>query len=357
MAAKNHFQDSKRDIRRFEKTARRDRERDYRIVQAANDAAMQNLRKTQRGSTRRLTAQNERTMERINRLVNNIRAAGRKDLAAFEKKTADFGGMMAGRNAQDVRTLARGNRVTNLNTGAAQTQARGVGKTAQVMLDMAKETTRSLGNAADYESAQALGERAEVDATQAAEMRFQLSQMRLQHRLAIAEMEKQAELEKKSLLWQQRKAEQEVGSQTMGALRPHVTTAAQMIPFIVANNDKSPAEIADLLVSEGIINQEDAGTPVVKEMIRVLTTDTQEGVNDVDNLARETIEAFKSMPEWAALTKKQQEEMLKFIRGHISQTQLSSRIQALQDELDDDGGGIPSGGYRTAGKGGVPSHI
>lgn len=342
---KNLFGPAQRNIARFESASRRDRVGDYKVARTANEAVFANLRKTTRGSGKFLTRTSARTLALMEQLVQRQKIAGRKDITSFEKDLTDVDGMLAGRNAQAVRTLAQDTRLGLKGAAAIAGQGAAAARTTDAMLEMAKATNQGLESAADYELASALKGRTEQDAAAAAQMHFELQQTRLQHKLQLQQMEKQVEAQRKELRFQERLAQKTLGEQTFGVMKPAVHALTSAVPDVLElhQQGKTTDEILMALVEKGLLSDTDIQMPQVKQAINSLTRNTQAGP---DSLAGEIVAAIRTTPGWESVGQGKKDRLFEWVRSQLKAAQAEYERERRAAELEDDGARLRS--YRPA---------
>jgi hypothetical protein len=327
--SKGLFQKAAGDIKSFEKAARKDRVRDFRLMSSANEGIAKNLSLTTKGVSRRLGRDNARTLARMQTLQMRLKAAGRKDAGAYQRSLVDYGGMLTGRNAKSVGYIAQQGKAGVTMAKAGVQAGKSSTKTGSLLTDAAKQTTKELKAASEYELAKGLHERAQTDAETAAQMRFELTQMKLQHQLALREMEKQAEIARDQARWEQNLAARQLGEQSFSMIQPAVRALTSAYPDIRdwANEGMTIQEILNKLVEEGTLTSTDITMPQVRQVVYNVTHDTQKGTDDV---AKDIAQAIRTTPGWGDVGNGKKDRLMSWIRAEINQVETSSAKTVLE---------------------------
>ena len=350
MAKKNlkPFKAASQNVKRFERLAARDLRGDVRVAGAANDAVFNNLRRTMKGTRGAITKGNAFALSRMEKLVANLHAAGRKDMASFEKN-AGPGGMLGAYRARNAATMQTAVGAQRQIAGSQVRMGGRIAAASDRMLDMAAQTNRGLEAAAEYELGRAATGRAQQDADQAAAMRHEIALAKMNHQLQLQMMREQEQAERKSLRFQQRQAEKAAGMQNFAAVQPAIQALTDAVPRILELRSEdpeanTPTAILQKLVEEDLLSSTDAAMPQVIQAVRSLSNDTQAGP---DNIAEEILNALRATPGWERVADgKGAKALKKYIKANLKATQTSYARGLLESSEPADTGSRQSA-YQT----------
>jgi hypothetical protein len=195
MARRNPFARARRDINKSERELREDRMADYRFADSREDAIFNALTRSLRRTGQRVSRQNERMLERMAALVARQRA-GRRVIGRAQGAAVDsYGGAMAG-EAADAFSVARTSARTGVQVAQAHERAGEQGaRNADRIVRVAQAGAREARAGADYALAQALDQRGTEDAALIAQQRHDLNMARIQQQFAMAQAERQHQLD------------------------------------------------------------------------------------------------------------------------------------------------------------------
>lgn len=262
----------KRERRRIdatERSLRRDRESDFRWASGSVDAIYAALGRTVRRSGRKLTAQNKRVLGAMQDLQRRQRAGGRR-LAATERRVDDTYGLADTSGQFSVaRAQQRGGQaVVDAQVAAGRQASRGTND----LVALARAGAREAEAGADQALAEALGARTEEDTALVAQQRHDLAMAKLQQQFAEQAQQKEFELWKKKLRFEQslatKAAGPEVGGQlaTMASNLSDVSSKARAI-LAEESGDITPAELIEQLVADDVLEPEEAKNPTYRSLI------------------------------------------------------------------------------------------
>lgn len=249
------------EVRATKKALARDRMRDYRVARDVNEAIFKNLAGYQARVGRRLTKQNRRLLEAMERVATRGERLSAK--TRDEVIRALFSGRLMGRGGAygPARvTLKAGEQVTE----AQQKMGRGLARTGNLALQLAEAGAAEAQASAEAALAQALQARTAEDVRLVAQMQHDVLMAKLQHQLALEQMEKEAELAKKQMLFEQKLAAGQLGKE--GGVVASMTeelarVSIAMREYVAANPDTTPAEVLQHLVTTGVLTPEEAQQP------------------------------------------------------------------------------------------------
>lgn len=175
-------------IKAFKKAARKDLMGDLGFTQSQLDAISSNLLTTGKGLARSLTVDQARQVAAIQR----ISARGAKKVAGIVQRTAEtatsrYGTAMGGIVHTDLLAAAgTAKAAKSIGLGAVR-QAKGLAQAGQAALAIQQSSTKEAIAGAEYAMATALKSRGQADATQVAQMQFQLEMQKQAQDAARAE--------------------------------------------------------------------------------------------------------------------------------------------------------------------------
>lgn len=209
----------RRAIDRTEAALRADRKGDYKWATGNIDAIYAALGRTMNRSGRRLSARSRRIVSRMEELAarqkqQGIGAVRRAEGAAVNR----YGGVMAGAARADF-GVARATATGGADVAAAQArEGRGIASTGNELLKLARAGAREAEAGAQYGASQALSERANEDIALIAQQRHDLAMAKIQQQYALQAQEREFELYKKKLRFEQNLAEKQLGVDEGAAL-------------------------------------------------------------------------------------------------------------------------------------------
>lgn len=327
------YREMHKQVNKTGRQMKRVREEGYGGLDSAIRGIYKNTLSTQKGFAKDLEKANSRTLRKILEHTANSRKSNRRLTHATDKRLEAFGGgaMMAEGMAERVNTL---NRQRKNDARVANVGARSVGviaDAAQSASDIMEAGTREAGANAQTLAAEAFSQRTNEDLALISQQHHDIAMQKLQHIQQMAQLEKQAEIERKQLKWQQKQAEKAFGSETMNnVLQPQVATMQAIIPAILRMRGEgmNAAEIKAALLEQELIMAGEENTPAINSIVRTLTTDTQAG-DDREKLAQEVLTALKSQPEWASLTPKQEKQLRDYVMKNVTLSYTERQLNAL----------------------------
>lgn len=250
MAPPNIFRKAKQSIRAFSRANIADIRGDVAATQSQLEAIFSNLGTAGRGTGAALTGTQARELAAIQRLVGRGRRAGAK-VGAAEARIANLYGTALGPAARTALGPARATAAaTRIGTQAAGGAGRILAEGGQLALATQRAAGREAASAAEYATAVALKSRFQENAAQVAEMQFQLTQMRLQARLAEQAADADFERQKELILFEQEQADKEARESFS-----QVYAAAPQIAGALATMEQVPTYAAIDINPDGTIKE------------------------------------------------------------------------------------------------------
>lgn len=306
MSVKGAFRKQQKNINKYERTLRKDRVGDYKTTRDLNKALYGNLTSTIKGGKARLSRHQERILDRIATLQDNMAKAGRKDVAGINAKERSYGtmgGMLAPSFDSFRASARRDNKYATKTTNAGAEAVEAQAATGLGLMDILQEGTQEAKASAQYETARALSARSGEDAALIAEQQLALDQARLQHQMTMEQLRVQhqqnKELERYRTVLAQKAMEGELGSSAETAMSSaqFLSDAASRI-MQLKNTGADPTTISATIMAEFGIDPaaRPADATAVGQLVSKLTSDTTLG--EPDSVADEVLSVIRSVPGW-----------------------------------------------------------
>lgn len=225
----------------FKKANRQDLTGDLNYTQSQLDALSKNLLTTGKGLARSLTADQQRQLDAIKRIAAKAEAKVSGVVQGAASAVAERYGSAMGPAVQADLIGARGIvKATGTIGAGAVKEGAGLASAGQVALAIQQSASKEAYEGANYAMAVALKSRAQTDASQAAQMQFQLDQARLQ---ADLDLRNQKAMAKFSLKMEEKKLGSVKGAtetagglaSLMPALRAAMSSGEDMNAWMAAN--------------------------------------------------------------------------------------------------------------------------
>jgi len=208
--AKGMFGPARRGINQVRKALRQDTMGDYNATQSQLDAIFKNLTSAGAGLGAKLTSTQSRELAAMQRLADRGNQRGIESLRSARSGIRNRYGAALGQIAQTDLGPARAARAAT-GVGAAGQLGAGalLAKGGAQALKTQRASASEAASAAEYATAVALKSRNQQDASQVADMQFQLQQQKLQFQLAEKSAQADFERQKELMLFEQDQAEKE----------------------------------------------------------------------------------------------------------------------------------------------------
>lgn len=316
---------------------RRATQEGYGAVDTAVKDIYKNLLTTQTGMRKNLDRANSRTLGKILDATAAQRAASRRITHATEKRLDQFGdgqGMLAGRTASINKRLASEAKSAREAGRAGANAATIIKQSINDSMDTRIQGTKEAAANAELLAAEAFSARTSDDLALISQQKHDIAMSKLQHQQELATMRKQFQL-------QERMAEEtiEKSGMNLGLAKQQIgvaTSVAQRLLEGLAAGQTGP-EVLQELVAEGIIDQADMDSGVVKYLARAMAANNGPGA-DRNHMGREIWAALEMMPEFAALKKKDKERIKEYVFSNVNLT--LSEAEAATEEASGGGGGF-----------------
>ena len=347
---------AKRHIRQFEKASAKDLRKDKKETARVIDAAFESVSTAHKGGKKRLNRYNRGRIEKVLAMQDRMGKAGRRDVervASRVDRFGDMGGMLSQSYRKSTKNAQAGAKTGRATVEAGRKLVESVDETSRTALGIAEAGAREAEAGAEAALHDSVGVRAQADAARAAEMRFQLAQTRLQHQLAIKQMEKQAEIDRKNLEIQQKAAQSTLGGSFAGikAAASQLSTIGNDILRMVKAGEDDTAILQAISTNYQITAPQDLAA--VNRLIQLLGKD-RSGVTGREEMIADITEVIESVPGWGKLGGKKKNVIYDLVKAFADYDGVQKDINDAKDAEGDDeeyflGGG---GKFRNLGGGG-----
>lgn len=294
---------------------RKQRKADFSVTNDVNAAIFSNLRKLSKGQKAKLTSHNEKAVARTQAAQKRLSVTGRQRVKRFEKSVEGVdAGVMASLTGQ-LQGVVRAGKVAAKGQAAAIKQN---AKGSNDIVDIFNAGTKNLKANAEAATAQALSERAAVDAVEIARMKHEelmlQRQQDFQREMARKEFQRQTTL----MGLNEDKARTEIGA-TFGQMKPAVLAFSKIVPEVLRLRGENPEmtleQLREALMETGAIPAGEENSPVVQSLLYSLSNNDQPGKDDI---VQEFIEAMSLNGNWSMLKPKAQKKLKAYIASSLS---------------------------------------
>lgn len=266
----NIFAQMRANVRTTRRALARDRMRDYRVARDVNEAIFQNLAGFQARVGRRLTRQNERLLARMGRVARRGQALSRDLRAELAQGAVGMMSDATGAAFAPARVALKGGQQV---TQAQLKLGRGIARTGNLALQLAQAGAAEAEAGAEAALAEALQARTQEDVRLVAQMKHDVLMAKLQHQLALEQMEKEFELAKKRMLFEQKLATGQLGGEgkvVTSMAEDLARVSIDMRNYLMKNPDASVAEVLSHLTETGVLTEAEAQHPAYARLADIL---------------------------------------------------------------------------------------
>ena len=331
---------SKKSIKQTSKRLRNKRKSDFRATNDINDAVFGNLLKSVKGTKKSLTKSQTRNLHKLDKLEQNLQAAGKRterNIGRHEAKMGSFGGMLSGVYSKQ-RAAAGAATKSGVNMAkAGQKQGSDIAQVGQDVIGIAKQGVREAQAGADYMASQGDNLRRSEDIKFVAQMRHDEEMAKLQAKLAEEAAIRQSELMKKQTRFEAGVLEKQIGSQAFQSVRPFAEMLTSAATVIMRNRDMDLAEALVELDRVGVVSSANPGeTDAATMLFKRLHADNQTGIDDI---AEEIAYVMRTgVPGWESMGKGKKDQLVRYIERNAKSTQASYAAGDYQSSSSDSSG-------------------
>lgn len=311
----------RRSINKQEALLRRGRRGAYRGLQGVLEDLFGNLASTTKGQRSRLTRGNTRDLALIARLGQRQRAfddrATHSYVRAVDRMGAGPGNMSTGELGAIGKPLTVAAGAADAAAKAGTDYGKSTAKVGEGVMNILESNAKGIKASAKQVAAMALSDQGVEDATLIAQQRHELAMAELQHQMELDRMKKQAALERKQAIFEQKLAEGHAGpvGMQLTAASNMLVTAASTIQNLKATCEETGACDPTTLAAQAVANlglTSPQDIQAVHRLANLLTQDTQKGVGAAE-VAGDVAEILRSIPAWKEAGKGKKDHLLESI--------------------------------------------
>lgn len=309
---------AKGNVKRFEKASSKDLRKDVKETSDIIDAAFGNVSSTHKGTKKRLNKYNSKQMDTVLRMKDRMNAAGRRDVRRVkgrEDKFGTMGGMLEGVYTRSNKNAEQGAKTGDAIAEGGKRLVDNLDETSRTALQMMKYGAQEAKAGAKEALYEAEAVRARSDAEMAAQMRHDIQMQKIAIQAQEEADARALANQKKILRFQDRLAEDTLGTDTASQIRGIADTYTSLASDMYNSwqealeaGEMDPATknklFQDILINNGITDPTNIGK--ARALWNQLTTDTK-GVSGHEELVSDIsdflIRNIRGVPGWEELGK------------------------------------------------------